>query len=215
MRILIVVIAVFFLTGMTAWLTLFRNYTALLGDIRHSTYKTPLMKQIVLKYDNCRKLEISIHNVNAFVEKLVENYKIGGLRFDEWQRVAKALEYFIIMLGILGAFLFRNSFDAANICVAVAALSAMALHLMDKFTDATGFNRMIVVETVDYLENTGAHRVSVREQLSGKLTKEAATEFEKLNKSYEKIEAGSSSGSKNKRPKDPKVISDIINEFLT
>ena len=215
MKYFVLITAVLFLTGMAVWLMLFRSYMALLADIRHGTYKTPLIKQIVLKYSNCKKLDISINNVNVFVEKIVDNYKIGRLRFDELIRVGKGLEYFIIMIGILSAFILRNSFDAANICVAVAALSAMALHLMDKVTNPAELSRMIIVETVDYLENTGEHRYTVREQYEQKLTKEAASEFEKLNKSYDKIEASSIHEFNHKGPKDSKVISDIINEFLT
>jgi hypothetical protein len=215
MYFVIILMAIFFLIGMFAWLTIFRKYYSLINDVRRGNYKKPLIKQIVLKYDNCKKLEITINNVNAFVEKLIANYKVMGLRFTAWRRLAKCLEYFIIMIGIITSFIMRDSTDAIYICIGITALCTIALILMERMTDMESVHRTLIAETVDYLENTGAHRNLIKEQYSGKLTKEAANEFDKLNKSYEKIEAATQASSVNKKAQDAEVLNDVINEFLT
>lgn len=191
MRLVITVMAVMFVAGMAAWLILFRGYSALIYDVRHGEYRTPLMKQIVAKYSSCRKLEITIHNVNAFVEKIMENYKEYGLRFSAWEKLAKAMEYLIVMLLVAAAFALRASLDELYICATVGVLSALALHLCGRLTDTRGVRRTLLAETVDYLENSGklldlnaAEKPQFR-----KLTGRAAVEFVRLNRRYERIQA--------------------------
>lgn len=193
MKIVITVMVVMFMTGMAAWLILYRRFAALIYDVRNGEYKTPLMKQIVIKYSNCTKLEITIHNVNAFVEKIIENYKEYGLRFAEWEKVAKAMEYLIVMLSVAAAFAMRTSLDELYICATVGLLSALALHLCGRLTDTRGVRRTLLAETVDYLENSGElldYSLAVKPEVK-KLTGRAAAEFMKMSRRYERIQAAS------------------------
>ena len=65
-----------------------------------------MIRKAVDKYDDCCKLEIAVNNTEVFVEKIIENEKICGLRMKAWQRIAGMVKYGIALLGIFSAVLF-------------------------------------------------------------------------------------------------------------
>lgn len=101
MKLVMMAMAAMFIVGMAAWLILFRNYYALIWDIRHGAYKTPLIKQIIIKYINCKKLDLNIMNVKVFVEKNIENYSVYRLTFSGWEKLAKAMEGLIVIIAVV------------------------------------------------------------------------------------------------------------------
>mgnify|MGYP005901172805 FL=1 len=98
--------AVVFMAGMAIWLFLFKNCYEMIQDIRSGTRKVPVIRKAVDKYDDCCKLEIAVNNTEVFVEKIIENEKICGLRMKAWQRIAGMVKYGIALLGIFSAVLF-------------------------------------------------------------------------------------------------------------
>lgn len=68
----------------------------------------PVIRKAVDKYDDCCKLEIAVNNTEVFVEKIIENEKICGLRMKAWQRIAGMVKYGIALLGIFSAVLLKE-----------------------------------------------------------------------------------------------------------
>ena len=194
MRLVISLMIIMFIVGMTAWFILYGSYSQLLADVKYSEFKTPMMKQIILKYNDCRKLDIKVKNVKAFVEKVIENYEVCGLSPVTWEKLAKCMEYFIVMLATIAAFIMRNQPDAVYACVTVGILAAMALHLSGRLADTRRLHKMIVLDMVDYLENSGELPLqhTFTKPTFKKLTGRAYLDFVKMKRCYEKIESASS-----------------------
>lgn len=199
MQLIIMVMVSMCVAGITTWLILFRNYSVALWDVRNASYKTPLIKTVILRYSDCRKLNINVNNVKVFVEKIVENSEIWGLRPDIWEKFARLMKYMTIMITIVTAFFVRDNGDALYICVTVGVLSFLAIHMCAKLTDIARLREILVTETVDYLENSGEviGKVHKYKPTCSKLTGRAAAEFERMNRQYEKIQSGTSFALKN------------------
>jgi hypothetical protein len=194
MRVIIIIMAVMFVAGIVAWLVLFQSYTDLINDIRKKQHRTALVKQVVLKYDTCKRLELSIYDVNAFVERVIEGQTVLGLQLAEWEFVAKSMKYLVAVVGGITAFVMRNNLYTVYMYMAVAALSIIALQLMDRLTDVKTLHKALTQELVEELERSSPSECMIDGQITAKLTRGAASEFVKLNRCYEKIELACRSG---------------------
>ncbi len=193
MRLVVTAIVVMFIAGMAAWLVLYRNYSLMLSDVRQSGFRTPLIKLIIKKYSDCRKLDICVRNVEAFVEKNIENNRICGLSYETLEKLARTIEYLIGMLAVVSAFFMKNAPEELYMCITIGAVAVMALHLFGKLADIPRLHKILVTELVDYIENSGSlpqlnlEGTAKVSRLKGK----AYMDFVKMNKSYEKIQASS------------------------
>ena len=180
--------AVVFMAGMAIWLFLFKNCYEMIQDIRSGTRKVPVIRKAVDKYDDCCKLEIAVNNTEVFVEKIIENEKICGLRMKAWQRIAGMVKYGIALLGIFSAVLFKGNTDEVYICAAVAAMCCVSLHFMDCMADVDGYLKDTVVELVDYLDYYNNRRIKMKlKGLPPALHRQQALSFMKMNRRYDKI----------------------------
>ncbi len=188
MILVITAMVLLFGVGMVAWLMLYTNYSKLLWDVKNNEYKTPLIRLIVRKYVDCKKLDINVRNVKVFVEKSIVDYEFCGLEHRMIEKLARSMEYFIMMLAVLSALLFRSSSDEVYMCMALGAVSTIALHLCRKLADIEGMQRNIVIELVDYLENSGSLLcVRHKDSTVGKLSKKAHQDFMRLNRCFDRI----------------------------
>ena len=181
-----------------------------------------LVKQIRLKYDNCRKLDISINNVNVFVEKSLENYKFCGFSLNGFNNISKEMEYICISLGIINALAFRTDITAVIFGLGIATLSAIAIRLLEQIVDSDNQKRAVIVELVDYLDNTNTtvHREAmkdnaVKDNAVKHFSREASTEFNKLNKSFDKIQSTPKLPLPMPLPVDNRILEEILDEYLT
>lgn len=189
MRVVVIMLVALFVGGMTVWLLLFRYCCMMINDIRSGKRRVHVIRKVIQKYDDCRKLDIAVNNVEVFVEKIIENEKVCGLRLKVWERLAGSFKYIIVLIGIFSGIILKGNTDEIYICVAVAAMCCVALHFMDMLADVKGYFKDTVVELVDYLENSGAVRSEAGKIKALKLKGKAASEFVKMNKRYEKIYA--------------------------
>lgn len=180
------------------------------GNMTKENSNNPLIKQIRLKYENCKKLDISINNVNVFVEKAIENYRFCGFSLNGLNNISKEMEYICISLGIIDAIAFREDFSAVTFGLGIAVLSAIAIKLLEQIVDTDNQKRTVIVELVDYLDNTSVHRESMKDMAVKRFSREASSEFNKLNKSFEKIESNGP-----KIPMDNRILEEILEEYLT
>ena len=195
MRFFVAAMVLMFGVGMAVWLVLYRNYTRILWDVRNSEYKTELVKRIVRRYIDCRKLNIEVRNVEVFVEKSVIEHEICGLSQGIVSKVGKSMEYLIVIVTALAVVFYRNSMDETYMCIVLGVLSAVALHLCRRLADIDGVQWSIVVELTDYLENSGElPYVTHKHSASGKLSTRAYMDFVKLNRCFNRIYSTRQSG---------------------
>lgn len=189
MRVIIGLMTAMGVLGMTAWLILFGSCRKILCDIRNGKHSTPLVKKMISKYVDCKKLDINVQNVRAFVEKMLDTERICGLNPKMLVSIGVGVKYLLIMTMIIGMFVFKGNYDAAYVVLTTGLITALALHLCEKLTDYAGVHRRIVVEMVDFLENSGD--VVLRERkykpTCSKLTGRAAAEFEKMSRQYDRL----------------------------
>lgn len=201
MKLIIALIMLLFIFGTIVWILLYRSWFLLLEDVRRGEFKTPLIRQVIVKYNDCKKLDIKVKNVRVFVEKVTENNKICGLSAHFWEKTAKCAEYIIVMLATAAIFVMRRENDAVCVIAAVAALSAMALHLLGRITDTRQINKIIITDMVDFLENSGELPLNYTffNAKADRLTGKAYADFVKLNRCYQKIQSENSFAIKNQR----------------
>lgn len=208
---MITVFVILWITAMVIWCTLFNYYSQLIRDVRCGEYKKPLIKQIVIRYDNCKKLNININNIDVFVEKIIDNYEVCGLSIINWEIVAGILEYIIVILGtghIVGIFFsiqergewiysIHYSLSAASLNdytvidiagVIFVIIAVIAVCILRKVWENKRFIRTLIVEIADYLENSGGLRVPSTCCAATKLKGSSASDFERLRKSYKRIQ---------------------------
>jgi len=223
MKVLWVLMLVAFVLGMLSKIIVGSIY----GSMTREDSNNSLVKQIRLKYDNCRKLNISINNVDVFVEKSLENYRFCGFSLNGLNNISKEMGYICISLGVLNAIAFRNDFSAVIFGLGIAALSAIAIRLLEQIVDADNQKRIVIVELVDYLDNTNTtvHRDAmkdnarkdnaVKDNAVKHFSREASTEFNKLNKSFDKIQSTPKLPLPLPLPVDNRILEDILDEYLT
>ena len=206
MKVLWVLMLVAFVFGMLSKIIIGSIY----GSMTRENSSNSLVKQIRLKYDNCRKLDICINNVNVFVEKSLENYRFCGFSLNGFNNISKEMEYICISLGIINALAFRTDISAVIFGLGIATLSAIAIKLLEQIVDADNLKRAVIVELVDFLDNTTVHRDAMKDNAVKHFSKEASTEFNKLNKSFDKIQSSAP-----KSPVDNRILEEIFDEYLT
>ena len=206
MKVLWILMLVAFVFGMLSKIIVGSIY----GSMTRENSSNSLIKQIRLKYDNCRKLDISINNVDVFVEKALDNYRFCGFSLNGLNSISKEMEYICISLGIINALAFRDDFSAVIFGLGIAALSSIAIKILEQIVDSDNQKRAVIVELVDYLDNTTVHRESMKDEAVKHFSREASTEFNKLNKSFEKIESNGP-----KSPVDSSILEEILEEYLT
>lgn len=191
MKIILLGTGIMFLVGMTAWLTLFRYVTAISQDCRFKTFQTRLKRQVVSRYNDCKKLDLKIVNLNDFVRKIFDEYVVFGLSFMKLFKLARCMEY-LIGVSASCAVLFNGAdISRCYVYAAMAALEILALRLTGNMVDYIYERKRIISELVNELENfEKSARMSGRPQslhYPEKLTGKAASEFVKLNKQYKRI----------------------------
>lgn len=184
--------------------------------------KSPLVKQIRLKYENCKKLNISINNVQAFVEKSLESYRILRLSLNSFDNISKEMAYLCAALGIANAYLYKDNLSDVFLSLEISAICVLALHLINVIVDTPNLKHNVIIGLIDELENTGP-RDHIKEESTlpdappvpepvpaPYVSREASLEFSKLDKTLERIDFPAP-----KLPIDNRILEEILEEFLT
>lgn len=206
MKISSILIFITFLVGATSTLIVSNVYSQMCNHLT----KNSLIKQITLKYNNFCKLGVCISNVDAFVEKAVCNYKYGGLKLNTWNNISGDMAYICIAIGIINCLIFKNDTSAIYYNLGISLLSTIVIKLIQQIADLNNKLHIVIVTMVDYLENNNEHQENTIPQVVKKFSKTAEIEFNKLNKSFEKIQSSCV-----KAQPDLHIIDDVLNEYLT
>lgn len=205
MKVLFLLMIAAFLIGIISKFITGNVYSRMETDNNH-----PLVKQIRLKYDNYCKLGIQINNISAFVEKSVQNYCFGGFSLNSWNNISHEMAYICIACGILETIIYHEDFSGAAFGLGIASLCVLALKLTNDIIDISDKRHAIIVDLIDSLDNNPARFESMEPQVVKHFTREASNEFNRLNKSFEKIQSASP-----KNPIDNHILEEILDEYLT
>lgn len=71
------------------------------SDMGRSEHR--LMKTLRMKFDTCYQLKIGVTDVEVFVEKYLQHYRVLGMRLRTWETVGNLLMLLSILTGLGGA----------------------------------------------------------------------------------------------------------------
>lgn len=167
-----------------------------------------LTRQIDLKYSTCKKLEVQINNIEAFVGKMMENYRHCGLPLRAIASFADACAYGCVLLGLIGMYICKE--DTAQL-VMVAGLGFACfcmLRVVTIMVDGREGLFCLKTEIVDSLENYSrgiAMEGFEAEPVANKrFSREAQKELTKMNKSFDSI----------MQQNREKIIREVLQEYL-
>lgn len=176
----------------------------------------PLTKQIDLKFSTCRKLDIQINNIPAFVEKMIDGYRHFGLPLRLIASFADVCAYFCGLLGLVGMYFLDGNmtqmFTVAGLGLACFCMLRVVTIMVD---GREGLDRL-AVEIVDSLENysRGIAMEGMQDEPmpQKKFSREANREVNKMNKSFDRImqeNRGRAGDANNER-----IIKEVLEEYL-
>ncbi len=197
-----------------------------------------LTRQIKLKFATCRKLDIQINNTDAFVEKMMDNYRKFGMSLRMIACIVDVMAYVCILLGLFGMYLMRSSVPELVMIAGLSVACFCMLRVTAILVDGREGVWRLKVELVDSLENYSRNLstdlaeeikcIEKEEPIAQKhFSKEAESEFNKMNKSFEKImqergreknreEAGQAVGKEEQRKQEQEsVIMEVLEEYLS
>ena len=174
--------------------------------------KHALLKQILLRFTNCGRLNIRIRNTSAFVKRYINNYSVAGFHYNTLEKFS----VFCIILGLLcttiGTFRYGETFyHSALIYILLSVIYVLFGH----FLDTEALTEQCVSVITDYLDNTLNHRI-----LSSEKEKQSANPHPqpiRQSKPSEKNREVSDNKNNTKQKMDSgneEIIFSVINDFL-
>lgn len=180
-----------------------------------------LLKHIKKKYETCFNLEMSVYNVDTFVDKSIYQYRLCGILLSTWEKISgQILTIELVSLPIISlwAYVLGCGQDLILYTLAVGALFVALLYLVDKNMNLLYKKNCIKINIIDYLDNYYYDKLQNKNNMTesmGERTKdlimalsEVAAHKERLYK-YDKVQK------KDENIFDEKIIEDVLNEFFT
>ena len=136
-----------------------RNLVRASREIHKSNHR--FMKLVKSKFEHATLVSERVHNVEAFVEKYIYEYKVLGMRLQTWWNLVKAL---IWLVGILGVFAIFESFrmqgfgDMTLQYLQWTGIFLMLLLLLQFIEEEKMRLKVAKNYIIEYLENVCAHR---------------------------------------------------------
>lgn len=169
-----------------------------------------LLKQIILRFTNCKRLNIPICNTSVFVHHYIFDYSKSGLHYRTFGILGNIFAIAGVILTILGLFHYKESFYSYTMnCILYVCLFILCSGLWNS-------ERVIskcIVGITDYLDNTLNHRIIAAE--TAKVSMEPAESVPTAT-----ISATAQSSDKTKvseeinNSKNDDIIFSVINDFL-
>lgn len=201
-------------------------YDSLMKDTENfAKAKGKFVKQVKLKYENSYKLNLSIHNNDAFVDKLMANYKLCGISLHGFRKASGTLGLFCVILlgfqaaigGVAGLSMAEQLWNALHGMIALILLLFSC-----RIIDLNYKHQVVRTNLLDYLENSLKNRMvheyaNVLVVEEGKqvepetaMTPDIPLMKEQLSKVNEKAEKGR----KKDLAEEEAVIQEILSEFF-
>lgn len=194
------------------WLN--RLYTACqnMQGVRHT-----LLKQILLRFTNCARLNIRICNTYSFVKKYLSNYTFAGLHYNSLQKLSTALSMIGLVLTTYGTLTYSEAYYKYAF---ISILFFIIYTLFCRFIDTSGKIEQTIDMITDYLDNTLNHRLLPAENFSVQNAAVSAAATDELRAtdtpaSDTKNNPTEKNSSKTKEElNSDEIIFSVINDFL-
>lgn len=156
-------------------------YGLIVHDARYGTCSSEFMKGIRKKFDGHARLGIKPENVAQYVERELENYEFFGITVNVWNRMAKALIYLGMIMGLMLTLWFCDGPDDQLMTLGFTFIGGFTLEVIGEVFGCMDGKRRAIVATAYHLEYSLAHRDNMKEAV--------AIDFQKMKEKMEEIEA--------------------------
>lgn len=186
-----------------------------------------LIKQIFLRFTNCAKLGIHIHNTRAFVARYLQNYSLCGMHYGTFGSISLCLVMGGIALTITGVLKYQDIYYTYAL---TAILCSVLYFLFCSVINCERKKEQIINSMTDYLDNTLSHRISSIQSLksNGAAAKKEEKEIPKEEAKHKDTTASktdstseaaatslpSSPSVSKKGETEDEIIFSVINDFL-
>lgn len=145
MKIILLGMLIIFLLGMTAQLVVYTIMAYIKEDCSRKMMRTVFVKNTILRYEECSKLEIPVDNVKRFVENTFDSCIYGGYSLDLIADVSKKTGNIIIVMGILSVIFHINNLQECFVYISMTLLEIIALRVLEKMTDYNENKKNIII----------------------------------------------------------------------
>lgn len=212
--------------GITSKLLLGRYYKkiAYAAENMGLSNRQPL-KAIKTKFENSFKLNMGIHNVDAFVEKNISKQKYMGISIQTWDKLSYIITSICFLVTTVGAFTqYRQDKPMETVITTVfyGVFSCTLLLFFDVVVGTKQKREMLSINVSDYLENNLLQRmrvdikpkvevVKVEEEVPTRTMKD---DMEYLKNALNEIASARNIDQKKITEKEEGVLEDILRDFF-
>lgn len=185
----------------------------------------PLLKNIRLRFEEAEGFSSGVYNVDAFVDKYVYEYKIGGIYLFTWERLCGqtcAIVVLISLFASLAGYFLKSGQGSVLSTLMAGGVSAVLLISMEFLLREDDRHLYLVTEIKDYLENhlkrrleAERARMDMHEERQFKLhsVQGNAQTARKTGKDRKKVKDQAES-LRQSSAVDEKAIDDILKEYI-
>ncbi len=114
------------------------------------------INKLKLKFETLYKLRIKVNNVDAFVDKSINNHKIGGILLITWEKLSGQVAIICVFIGLTcllyGVYLEVNRMWIVSV-LSMSILTGGLLIVLENLLNKHYKKEIIKGNIVDYLEN--------------------------------------------------------------
>lgn len=129
--------------------------------------KNKFLRKLKLKFEKCYQLKIVVNNVDAFVDKSINNHKVLGILLITWEKFSGQIWFFSGILGLsatlLGVILEVDKMWILGVFV-VGFLTSGLLMFFEGLLNGKEKKNIIRLNLIDYFENYLKNRLEQEEK---------------------------------------------------
>lgn len=170
---------------------LFRKFRK--ESVQIATTKNKLIRQIRLKYENAYRANSGVNNIQALVDKYMNQYKFLGLRLHSFRKLTEHCILLCILLGGVGAgasYWLNESLYDVLLYGAWTAGAVLLLGLSIYLFHENYSKNVMLANVMDYLDNTLANRL--RNECDAEAEVKAERRRQQVKRKMEEEEEGES-----------------------
>ena len=143
--------------GMLLKLILFVGYSRMIRASNNmGRTNNKFINKLKLKFETLYKLRIKVNNVDAFVDKSINNHKIGGILLITWEKLSGQVAIICVFIGLTcllyGVYLEVNRMWIVSV-LSMSILTGGLLIVLENLLNKHYKKEIIKGNIVDYLEN--------------------------------------------------------------
>lgn len=151
---IIIGLGVFCFLGKLIVRVIYRGLIRSAGQMGKSEH--PLMKMLLKKFETCYQLKMGVENVEIFVDKYLNSYKVAGFHLNTWEAMSDVC-FGITLLTSLLCNLYIAVLGGSRLMMAEFLFTGIAvcgvIILEDILLNLRFCRKRLMVEMRDYLEN--------------------------------------------------------------